>query len=320
MRTPIAAALGFAALASIAIYAWWNRSVEKVREIEQMAAPVTVSAPAEAFLPARADQESKLPGIAQAVKTPAVQVQLVDLPAAGVRLRDSFDVLVKASNQGDSRASCRLADEVFICSSEYLATAQVTNSPEKQATALARRAGLCDGFEESRARAAWEYLLLAALQGHAHSKYLFAIAPQMSLASMLATPAYLAAHRTYYRQFLEDALKAGEIGAALHLIDGNLGKSPWKALHAGADGILVENEQLALTYIYVLKQIYPQFAAAYQKTELEASGRLTAEQVSAASLQATTIASQLPPDQNTYALLRAKRSGHQTSEIRCAYK
>jgi hypothetical protein len=166
------------------------------------------------------------------------------LPPPNVPLSQSLPSLLQLSASGNYRASCRLAEQVRIC--QMLAFAQSpegelewhkekssssvktqrSGSERDQAVVerikqrLATEKALCEGFDNTKAKGAWEYQYLAAIQGHVPSMVSFAVSP--ALGQYSATQSGEEEGWSLYKQhassFLKQAADSGNLRAIAALV------------------------------------------------------------------------------------------------------
>lgn len=124
------------------------------------------------------------------------------IPASGMPLVSIMPALVAASNEGNYRASCRLAYDLNVCQLRALERSSVGKAIDQdqlaknKSTPLSTKEvdpvraerqrkredaarTLCEGVDLSQAKSSWEYQLRAASQGHLPSMAQFAIGPML---------------------------------------------------------------------------------------------------------------------------------------------
>lgn len=217
------------------------------------------------------------------------------LPAPGVALRDSYRLLLAASEAGDMRASCRLSEEIALCSAEArVARSKPANDAYLQRKREARQA-LCEGFSEETPGAA-HFLLRAAQQGHIGSMYLLAASPPMTLESFQQNMEVLVAYRRYSGKFLKQAADQGHVGALISLAEAYAEPSLWSTFGRHPDDGGKGRPYQAAKYLEVLQWVRGRLSGHQQQLLETARGTLSPNDVFQAQSEARSLVLSWPQE------------------------
>ncbi len=185
-------------------------------------------------------------GASPAKNTPQLHVKYFEnsLPQEGLPLSSTFQVLKRDAEQGNYWAACRLAADVYECTTRNMLQSQlafvrstltaVGSSPDELSSArreieilekeLPKSAALCEGNNATDVEP-WKYLLQAALAGHVPSKAAFVLRPPINISNMFSNIEFADAYKGNAPTLLVEAAAAGNVEVAEGAAWGYLGAS-----------------------------------------------------------------------------------------------
>jgi hypothetical protein len=151
------------------------------------------------------------------------------LPAEQLPLVKSYEALKRSADEGNPFAACRLAADLFECSTHHFIVNLINSSKESltglepastQAIGLSNEiksmeidakqsASLCEGFSNKDKIEPWKYQLQAALAGNVAAKAGFVIAPPVRWEGAFANIEFSEAYRGNAPVLLIEAANAG---------------------------------------------------------------------------------------------------------------
>lgn len=282
-------------------------------------------------------QQFRLEKLSNAGNAPRAFANSV-LPAPNIPLTSIIDDLLKRSDAGDFRASCRLAAELTRCSllqqqiqsvkkiqSKLLGAAvdEIEHDRLKRALdhmTIKKDASetVCNGFENTQNLEPWRYLFRAALGGHVPSMAEFVMVPPWSPTDFVGNLDAWAAYHEYGNMFLTSAANLGDKGAVWYLAE----------LYAGNKMFPFESYKIVDTDPFLAaKYAYASFAHPGEKSEVNTRNRLLSQLQSklsmadmlAAKQQGEALASSWPSSTFDYSKRDRKSTAGRAADEICEY-
>lgn len=164
------------------------------------------------------------------------------LPQDGLPLSSTLEALKGAADQGNYWAACRLAADVYECSTHNFLKSQLdfvksvlvdTGTPPESLGEVRREikllekelpksAALCEGYSPTDVEP-WKYLLQAALAGHVPSKAAFVLKPPVNITNLFSNVEFADAYKGNAPVLLLEAAAAGNLDAVEGAAWGYLG-------------------------------------------------------------------------------------------------